>query len=311
MKYAKLKLGLVFAVSIVAAANLYAQEKYDKVYEYHEGLALVKKKTGIKSESGFDEVKYGFIDENENEVIPLVYDYATNFQEGLASVKKDGKEGFIDKNGNIIIQVRYNLAKSFTEGMAAVMLQQKWGFVDREGNETVALQYDFAGNFSEGMAAVKKDGKYGFIDKNGNVIIPFKYDNARGFSEGMAAVMLKQKWGYVDSKGNEIVKPKYNSVENFKNGLAMVDNNTSKKLSTGTALVATTRDVVGREKSRKVVAFYNNMKYISKEGVIDITGKVIIPLKYSIKRQEDDTFTVCKKENENCAVYDKNGKEVK
>ena len=44
-------------------------------------------------------MKWGFIDKFGKEVIPLIYDYAKNFDDGLAQVKKGDKWGFIDKNG--------------------------------------------------------------------------------------------------------------------------------------------------------------------------------------------------------------------
>ena len=43
--------------------------------------------------------KCGFIDKNDNMVIPAKYDGADSFSEGLAYVKLNGREFYIDKNG--------------------------------------------------------------------------------------------------------------------------------------------------------------------------------------------------------------------
>ena len=44
--------------------------------------------------------KYGLIDEEkEIEIVPCVYDYIGDFQEGFAKVEKDGKRGYINKTG--------------------------------------------------------------------------------------------------------------------------------------------------------------------------------------------------------------------
>jgi hypothetical protein len=44
--------------------------------------------------------KYGFIDKTGQEIIPLKYDEAWSFHEGLGGVKLDGKSGYVDKRGN-------------------------------------------------------------------------------------------------------------------------------------------------------------------------------------------------------------------
>jgi len=43
--------------------------------------------------------KWGFSDENKNIVIPLLYDNAISFSEGLAAVELNGKWGYIDTKG--------------------------------------------------------------------------------------------------------------------------------------------------------------------------------------------------------------------
>ena len=50
-------------------------KKYDWKGEYYEGLAMVRL-----------DKKYGFIDKTGKEVIPIKYDDASSFSEGLASV---------------------------------------------------------------------------------------------------------------------------------------------------------------------------------------------------------------------------------
>lgn len=53
-------------------------------------------------------------------VIEAKYDYARNFSDGLAAVKKQGKFGYIDKRENVIIPFKYDVAWDFSEGMAVV-----------------------------------------------------------------------------------------------------------------------------------------------------------------------------------------------
>lgn len=80
--------------------------KYDKVYSFSEGLSCV-----------MSQGKYGFIDLNGNEVIPLVFDYVIGFYEfrfnsnGIVGVALDDKYGIIDRTGKYVHQPNYDLLR--------------------------------------------------------------------------------------------------------------------------------------------------------------------------------------------------------
>ena len=69
-----------------------AVSKYDRCSDFEEGLAAI-----------CIDNKYGFINEDGNEVIPLIYDYAYDFCEGYAIVGVNNKYGAIDKNNFLFI----------------------------------------------------------------------------------------------------------------------------------------------------------------------------------------------------------------
>jgi hypothetical protein len=111
--------------------------KYDDAYSFSEGLALVNVGgTREISELEYDSNtyilfyggKYGFIDKTGAEIIPLKYDHADNFSDGLARVELDGKYGFVNKTGVEIIPVKYDYVESiFAEGLIRVILNKKYG----------------------------------------------------------------------------------------------------------------------------------------------------------------------------------------
>jgi hypothetical protein len=76
-------------------------------------------------------------------IIPLQYDYADQFVNGLASVKFNGKCGYIDKNGNIIIPFKYGTTWPFHNGLAEIQLGSNnsndaindSGYIDTHGVE--------------------------------------------------------------------------------------------------------------------------------------------------------------------------------
>ena len=265
--------------------------------------------------------KYGFADGNGNIVIPLKYDDAKDFSEGLASVKLNGKWGYIDKSGNEVIPLKYNEADDFSEGIAAVkldgkrgILDRKCGFIDKNGNVVIPFKYDDAKNFSEGIAIVKLNGKCGilgpskcgFIDKSGNEVTPLKYDYANSFSEGLATVELNGKYGYIDKGGNEVIPLKYDDANDFSEGLATVELNGKWGFidKSGKEVIPLKYDYVYFF-SEGLAKVELNGKY----GYIDKGGNEVIPFKYDSAGDFSEGRASVEL-NDKYGFIDKSGKEV-
>ena len=102
--------------------------KYDRAYDFSEGLALVY---SIKNKFYY----YGYVDEQGNEVIPLQYEYGESFSQGLALVRKNKKFGFINKKGETVIPFIFDDADSFENDEARVKIINRQFFIDKTGNE--------------------------------------------------------------------------------------------------------------------------------------------------------------------------------
>lgn len=84
----------------------------------------------------------------------------------LFLVGRDGKHGYIDCTGRIAIPLHYDDAKDFHDGLAAVNVGGKWGFLDTEGKLALEPQFaETAGFFSEGLGAVRVGEKWGYADQ--------------------------------------------------------------------------------------------------------------------------------------------------
>ena len=98
-------------------------------------------------------------------------------------INDSNKYGYIDKNGKVVIDFKYDFASEFSEGLARVKKGEKYGYIDKNGNVVIDFIYDDADNFSDGLARVKQVIKYDsdknaenkemwkYIDKDGKVVL--------------------------------------------------------------------------------------------------------------------------------------------
>ncbi|MCL1866927.1 MAG: WG repeat-containing protein [Oscillospiraceae bacterium] len=177
-----------------------------------------------------------------------------DFREGLAMVeigdwKEDSKSGFIDESGQVAIPLKYNEAADFSEGLAAVMVGSaymthedfiesgyKWGFIDKTGAEVIPPLYDWVesgmdsrrGGFSNGVAVVWRNGDFyvseygcryeygevGVIDKSGEIVVPFgEYRHILPYQDGMAIAFTgdwedrdNRDYCLLDTSGNRVTE---------------------------------------------------------------------------------------------------------
>jgi hypothetical protein len=134
-------------------------------------------------------------------------------------------------------------------------LDGKWGLINKEGKNLINHQFVEVKNSSEGFTWVKEHEFWGLMDSLGNYLIkpnernPLIYASNvsfKVFSEvhnGLIRYQTKDMYGYQDTKLNIVIPAKFDKATDFKNGLATV----------------------------------NQDGYW---GVIDTTGKFIIPINY-------------------------------
>lgn len=129
-----------------------------------------------------------------------------DFSEGLAVVQGcalDGepKKGYMNKFGKIVVPIEYNEAYAFKNGMGRVAKNGHYGFVNANGLLVINCSYDDAVDFSDGIGIVKQNGKYGYINKQGKLIGQVNFDEAQPFTFGIAKVRRDGKLGFIDKNG--------------------------------------------------------------------------------------------------------------
>lgn len=255
---------------------------YDEIDEFSEGYSAV----------AIDN-NYGYIDASGKEVIMPKFLKANHFTEGVAVVStKDKNLWVIDKKG--ILKRISNLKSDyfvgyFSDGLAYYRNYNygKFGYIDKNGNIVLKPIYDDAYPFSEGLASVNQNGKYKFIDKTGKVVL-IPTMNAGGiFRNGITILTDSNNLSVIINKSGKILlKPKkYRLVDVYDNGLMRFD--ADKYVGymnlSGKEITTEKYNYAGSLISGLAVV---QMKYNGNAGMIDSTGKEVIPLKYSQIRNE-------------------------
>lgn len=173
----------IFAAEI-GEAGAAGESEYDFLYDFLDSTGALLSKAPYTSawlqNVSEDRLtvrrdgKYGFLDLSGSEIIPLIYDEAFSFHEGLAAVCKGGKWGFIDKTGAEIISPVYDEVDSaFHNGLAAALLNGKWGLIGKTGNAVLPFQYgDHIYADEGGYYIVDEDGKSYLLDASGKPVNP-------------------------------------------------------------------------------------------------------------------------------------------
>lgn len=167
--------------------------------------------------------KWGYINRDNEIVIPCQYDYANTFFSNYADVKKGNLCGLIDSLGTQIIPFKYEELIALSPWIRA-KLNGKYGFIDMNDNIKVPFKYEYVGRWSCSEETctfvVMKNDKWGVMEAtNGSVEtkIPLLYDDFKGyFSGGIIIAKKGDKYGCVNKKGKEITSFIYDDVEEAK-----------------------------------------------------------------------------------------------
>ncbi len=216
--------------------------KYSRNGNFSEGRAMV----GVF----VDTWKYGFIDKTGNEIVPCIYDYASDFHGGVAVVGNKTKDasgntlslGAIDLDGNVIIPLEYEWLTDFAGGVSEFRKRNQTdskydytsGYLNKKGDWLTSYEYNFGGTGSslfemhpfsdDNYKTIRVDKKSGFCH-NGEIVIPCQYDFAEEFSGGIAWVQKNGQRIAIDVKGRELFSvpgSAFSETGDFHDGVAPV-----------------------------------------------------------------------------------------
>lgn len=131
------------------------------------------------------------------------------------------------------------------------------GYSDENGNLLIPCKYTSGQDFANGIALVSKGNLYGYIDQTGQEVLPIKCTEVGEFDSGIARIKMGNLWGFIDEKAQIVMKPTYSFIGEYNEyGKALVNKG-------------------GRLDGNGHIAG-------GTFGVIDRTGKELIPCKYKV-----------------------------
>lgn len=229
---------------INSAGEIAIKPKFNQVYPFAEGIAMVRSGAIFNRESAALlglAGRWRHIDKKGRPAYKKSGFYASgSFSESFSRacvlgkstgfLTREEKFGFINTKGKMVIPAKYDDVYPFSEGLAAFDDPNgKMGYIDAMGEIVIETRYNCAGGpFSEGLAPVciiiggGKSAKCGFINKRGHEVIPLQYPELGTFSEGLAAIKKGNKWGYIDRKGDLVIPFKFDDAHSFSEGYGAV-----------------------------------------------------------------------------------------
>lgn len=211
---------------------------------------------------------WGMIDIHDNRITPFEFDEIVREPYGIIAVRKDQKWGIMAPDGRILGGFLYNsvrvldgdkgLFSSFDEnkidedrGYAVVAQDEKLGVVDAKGKLVLQTKFDDIHSFTNGVALGRQGNKWAVADTSGMLLTDFVYDwlqihGRHGRCLKDFGIILYHRYmgcGLMSKSGKEITPPDYQDIE------TAADN-------------------------------YYIVTHHNKRGVIDATGKILLPIKY-------------------------------
>lgn len=136
--------------------------------------------------------KAGILDNSGKLLIPTHYENNVNCfnfnQHDLAAFCENKKYGYLNLENDIVVPANFDFVNTFHEGFASVSIDGKWAIIDQSGRQITDFVYDYIDDFSEGLVAVKLDGLYGYLDYEGKLAIAIEHGFAIDFIFGWARI---------------------------------------------------------------------------------------------------------------------------
>ena len=170
--------------------------------------------------------KYGLIDLNGKEILPIEYDEITvlDGMENSIIIKKDDKIGLVNDNGSAIIDTNYKeikaLGDSYKEGYITVDEKGKYGVVSTTKKQILENKYDeIFPVYLKDYYLVKENGTKELVNSNGEVVLDKGFDNIKSATTNGVIFNKDNLYGEMSFSGEITLEPKYQELKEVKKGI--------------------------------------------------------------------------------------------
>lgn len=267
---------------------------------------------------------------------PLTYKNEHFFLIGSSEYNYDCKYGIVDEKGQTILETLFKKICINEEGFFECLQEEfekssimpkgeKKVYFSKEAIEFFKIEdgylpkplgFEDIKYLNYSLFQFSKNGKYGIINIKGESIVNPKYDFISDFKDGFALVYIKKEncykeyWGVINTRGNEIIPPLAKhifSIDVLNNGWFACTDEESKTSVYDTSGKVLWDSPMGKVNSMDGTKHFFSVGLLDHIGVVDIYGRVIIPLEYHEVCFFDSMLFLVKKQIWNYNFSDRSG----
>jgi hypothetical protein len=323
---------------------------FNNIYNFSEGYAAAS--FNVKNEYGNETEVFGYIDTMGNIINKINLNEANSFTNGYGLAKYQNKYIFINKKGEHAFSDSFDYARDFQQGFAIVKKGKSWSYLDTCGqlignfdsisgsqvfrnkkmtyfakqlncltdffdyvfvfDDYILIRdsmkiaywadgkvksnwYDGYFNFYNNVAVVEKNKKYGILNKDGKIISDW-FDYLNGFYfDTITVARISDKYVFVSISGKVLYDQSFESADIFYFNRALVKQNEEKFYIDRQAKRIQTGDLIPVNSFSEGLACVMNKK--EQYGFIDTTGKLVVPCKFSEEASFMNGYCCVKKGN--------------
>ena|GEM_PF-1592860 len=314
------------------------RKPYYTIGDFRNGVAVVSIRSYTQ---GKYELAYGTISNKGTEIIEPVYNFITNdsanliFIVGRASDPDDrqasasssasgragrkktvvaaepdmeARFGVLTAAGKAVIPVQYQAIRDYQFKLFAVKTADRhWQVFNAQGEERFKSDYTDIKDFDDDYATVKKNSRWGILHKSGQLVKPMVYREIIRTGRATYNLQPMPEWKVVDQQSKQKFSYEFEDIRAVSEVLYSYQLEGQRGLMTekGTILTPPIYDGIA-----PITGTLTVVKTGKKYGVIDKTGKTILPNEYDHVVIDSLTTMIQTQNNGKWGVYNKHGKQI-
>jgi hypothetical protein len=311
------------------------RKPYHEIGEFRNGVAKVSIRGYTQ---GKFEMLYGTISTKGSEVIEPVYNFishdsanlffvvgkATEVVDGQASVatersarKKssaiqeqilEARFGVLTAEGKALIPIQYQAVRDYQFKLFAVKSTDgQWRVFNNRGEESFKSDYTDIKDFDEDYATVKKNSRWGILHKSGLVVKPLVYREIVRTGRSTYNLQPMPEWKVVDQQSKQKFSYEFEDIRAVNEVLYSYQLEGRRGLMTEKGAIITPPIYEG---IAPITGDLTVVQLGKKFGVIDKTGKTILPNEYDQIVIDSLTALIQTKNGGKWGVYNKQAKQL-